>query len=245
MHRLCGSSTQKAARNRHTYGRPRGVDLQNSVLVAVGLILTSASGPWVDAAERPGSASRTARARIVPSAPQLIGTVTYDTAVNVGFHPDSPSAGQNRVVGNRFDSALGGPLLPTGMVSFLTVFPANNGPQTVSIALPPSSMATAMVLDFVTAPLVAGAFNSVPFAPAVTVGPDFLGLFLGTFGTAHGMGLLGMSDMATMGQGYHAVQAFYAAGMLNMIEVVPNRNAMLRATGDILVPVELMDFQIR
>lgn len=51
--------------------------------------------------------------------------------------------------------------------------------------------------------------------------------------------------MATMGQGYHAVQAFYAAGMLNNIEVVPNRNAILRMTGDILFPVELLDFEIR
>ena len=175
----------------------------------------------------------------------MIGTVTYDTGVNAGFHPDSPSAAQNRIVGNRFNSALGGPLLMTGMVSFLTVFPANNGPQSVSLVAPPTTMGTAMVLDFVTAPLVAGGFNSVPFQPAITVGPDFLGMFLGTFGTAHAAGLLGMSDMATMGQGYHAVQGFYFAQMASMIEVVPNRNAMLRATGDILVPVELLGFEIR
>ena len=30
-----------------------------------------------------------------------------------------------------------------------------------------------------------------------------------------------------------------------MIAPVPNRNAMIRATGDILVPVELMDFKIQ
>ncbi len=219
--------------------------MKNATRVAVGMMLAITGGPVVGASERPGSASRQAEARIVPAAPQLIGTVTYDTAVNVGFHPDSPSAAQNRVVGNRFNSALGGPLLMTGMVSFLTVFPANNGPQSVSIAAPPTTMGTAMVLDFVTAPLVAGQFNSVPFTPAITVGPDFLGFFLGTFGTAHAAGLLGMSDMATMGQGYHAVQGFYFAQMATMIEVVPSRNAMLRATGDILVPVELLDFEVR
>jgi hypothetical protein len=212
--------------------------------VAFGMALVSVCGPVVGAAERPGSASRRAEARIVPAAPQLIGTVTYDTGVNAGFHPDSASPGQNRVVGNRFNSALGEPLLMTGMVSFLTVFPANTGPQSVSLVTPPTTMGTAMVLDFVTAPLIAGQFNSVPF-PAVAVGPDFLGMFLGTFGTAHAAGLLGMSDMATMGQGYHAVQAFYLAQMVTSIEVVPNRNAMLRATGDILVPVELMEFEVR
>lgn len=219
--------------------------MKKAVLVSVGLVIVAAVASTAPAAERPGRGSRTATARIVPAVPQVIGTITYDTGVNVGFHPDSPSAAQNRVVGNRFNSALGGPLLATGMVSFITVFPANTGPQSVSIALPPNTMNTAMVLDFVNAPLVAGQFNSVEFDPAITVGPDFLGFFLGTFGTFHAAGLLGMSDMATMGQGYHAVQGFYFAGMATMIEVVPSRNAMLRATGDILFPVELMDFRIQ
>jgi hypothetical protein len=218
-----------------------GGSVKKTALVAVGLVL-AVSGLY--AAERPGRGSRTAEARIVPAAPEVIGAVTYDIGVNVGFHPDLPAAAMNRVVGNRFNSAWGLPLLSTGMVSLLTVFPANTGPQSVSIALPPNTMNTAMVIDFVNAPLVAGQFNSVPFDPPVTVGPDFLGLFLGTFGTFHAAGLLGMSDMATMGQGYHAVQAIYFAGMATMIEVVPNRNAMLRARGDFVVPVELMDFAV-
>ena len=218
--------------------------MKKATLVAVGLILLGPGGPIVDADERPGRGSRTARARTVPGVSGFLqATITYDTGVNVGFYPDSPMAAQNRVVGNRFDSRLGQPLLMTGMVTFLTVFPANNGPQSVSIALPPNTMNSAMVLDFVNAPLIAGTFNQVPFDPPITVPSDFLGFFLGTFGTFHAAGLLGMSDMATMGQGYHAVQAFYFAGMATMIEVVPGRNAMLRATGSPL-PVELMDFKI-
>jgi len=217
--------------------------VKKAALVAIGLVLSGSSGPIVDASERPGRGSRTAKARVVAAVPEVVTTITYDTSVNVGFHPDSPMAAQNRIVGNRFNSHLGQPLLTTGMVSFLTVFPANNGPQSVSIALPPNTMNSAMVLDFVNAPLVASVFNQVPFVPPVTVGPDFLATFLGAFGTFQAAGLLGMSDMATMGQGYHAVQAFYFAGMATMIEVVPARNGMLRATGDPL-PVELMDFKI-
>jgi hypothetical protein len=219
--------------------------MKKAGLVAVAVVSAGVCGSILGADERPGAAARRAEARIVPAAPQVVGTVTYDTATNVGFHPDTPNAPKHRVVGNRFNSALGGPLLATGMVSFLTVFPANNGPQSASIALPPNASGTAMVLDFVTAPLVAGQFNQVPFVPPVTVGPDFLGMFLGTFGTFHAAGLLGMSDMATMGQGYHAVQAFYIGQMVSTIEVVPNRNAMLRATGNILMPVELMEFRIQ
>ena len=62
------------------------------------------------------------------------------------------------------------------------------------------------------------------------------------------MGLLGMSDMQNQGQGYHAFEAFYtgaAGGLQTMIQALPNRNAMLRATVDVSVPVELMDFRIQ
>ena len=52
--------------------------------------------------------------------------------------------------------------------------------------------------------------------------------------------------MATMGQGYHAIEGFYdGAGLATMLQPVPNRNAMLRVTVDILVPVELMDFRVQ
>lgn len=212
-------------------------------LVASALACLAAAGTGAD--ERPGAAANRAQARVVPATPQLFGTVTYDTGVNVGFYPDDPMAGLNRIVGNRFDSALGEPLLMTGMLSFLTVFPANGGAQSVSVLAPPNSIASAMVLRFVTAPMVAGAFNQITFTPPVPVGPDFIGSFLGRFGTFHALGLLGMSDMQTMGQGYHAVQGFYFAQMATMIEPVPGRNAMLRATGDILMPVELIHFTVQ
>lgn len=217
--------------------------MKNRGLVAV-VAAAALGAATVGAAERPDRGARKAGAQVVPTVPEVTKTITYDTGVNVGFHPDSGVAALNRVVGNRFNSINGGPIVGTAMITRLTVFPANTGPQSVSIANPPNTMNTAMVLDFVTAPLQASVFNSVQFIPAVTVGPDFLGLFLGTFGTNHGAGLLGMSDMSTMGQGYHAVQAFYSAGMATMIEVVPARNAMLRATGDIVWPVELMDFRV-
>lgn len=183
-------------------------------------------------------------ARVVPPEPQFIGTVTYDTGTNAGFHPDgSNGANLNRTVGNRFNSALGGPLLMTGMVTMLTAFPASNGGQSVSIATTPTPGNTATVVAFVNANLMAGQFNAIGIA--ATVPPDFLGIFVGAFNTNNPAGLLGMSDMQNLNQGYHAFQAFYAAGAQTMIEVVPNRNAMIRATGDILVPVELMDFKIQ
>jgi hypothetical protein len=212
-------------------------------VVALGLWLTGAHASTVDAVERSGRTTRKTDAWIVPPAAQIVGTITYDTGINVGFHPDASPGALNRVVGNRFDSALGGPLLATNMVTMITVFPASDGLQSVSIAAAPNTMNTAMVLDFMAANLMANQFNALAVNPGLTVGPDFVGFFLGVFGTYQPAGLLGMSDMATMGQGYHAVQGFYLNQAAIMIEVIPNRNAMLRVTLD-SIPVELMGFAI-
>jgi hypothetical protein len=212
-------------------------------------LLVGPASSVVDAAQGGRRNPKRAEARVVPDEPQVLGTITYDTGVNAGFHPDVPagSPNLNRTVGNRFNSALGGPLIATGMVTMLTTFPANSGVQSLSIAGPPTPANTALVLDFFTANLMANVFNAVTVTPAVTVGPDFLGIFLGVFGGTQANGnLIGMSDMQVNGQNYHAFQAFYGGlSMQTMIEVVANRNAMLRATGDVLVPVELMDFKIQ
>lgn len=215
--------------------------MKKIALAAIGLTLAGWSAP-VAAADRQRGVAR-GHATPPPEAP-LLGLVVYDTGVNAGFHPDTPNAPQHRIVGNRFDSALGDPLLMTGMVTRMTVFPANTGPQSVSLFAAPNSMNSAMALGFETVAMTANQFNSVLMTPPITVGSDFLGMFLGTFGTFHAAGLLGMSDMATMGQGYHAVQAFYMGQVARSIEVVPNRNGMIRARGDIRIPVELMDFRI-
>jgi len=220
--------------------------VKKAAVVAIGL-LACAVPAAVDAAERSGRTKRKTDAWAVPVAPEVIGTITYDTGLNSGFHPDVPtgSPNLNRVVGNRFNSSLGGPLLITNMVFRITVFPANDGLQSVSFASAPTPSNTAMVLDYIAANLMANQFNAIAVNPSITVGPDFLGLFLGAFGESQPAGLLGMSDMGTMGQGYHAVQAFYQVGMsATMIQAVPNRNAMLRVTRD-LIPVELMDFKIQ
>ncbi len=218
--------------------------MKKTAWIAACLVVVSPMLSAVGAAESSRRGQNRVEARVVPPEPQFFGTVTYDTGTNAGFHPDGTNGGNaNRTVGNRFNSALGGPLLMTGMVTMLTAFPASNGIQSVSIATTPTPANTATVVAFVNASLMAGQFNAVPIA--ATVPPDFLGIFVGAFNNTNPAGLLGMSDMANGNQGYHAIQAFYAAGAQTMIEVVPNRNAMIRATGDILVPVELMDFKIQ
>jgi hypothetical protein len=222
--------------------------VKKTALVAASLMMVGPALTVANAAQGGRPNARKAEVKYLTESPELVvGTVQYDTGTNAGFHPDGANGTNlNRVVGNRFNSALGGPLLAAGTVTMLTVFPANNGTQSVSIGSAPSTMNTVMVFDYITANMMAAQFNVVTVAPAVSVTADFVGLFLGTFGSTQAAGLLGMSDMATMGQGYHALEGFYLSGMVGtMFQTVPNRNAMLRASGNILTPVELMDFKIQ
>jgi hypothetical protein len=222
------------------------------VFVVAALVLSGDGSRAADPSPKARDSARRVKAKVVrgaetPSAPssELLGRITYDTGINAGFHPDSVSGGNvDHTVGNRFNSALGGPLLMTGMVWNITVFPANSGPQSVSIADAPTTMGTAEVLAFMNVSLQANNFNVIELDESVWVGPVFLGLFIGQFGSFQN-GLLGMSDMSTMWQRFHAVHAFYADGLQTMIEVVPRQNAMLRVTVDVLAPVELMDFRIQ
>jgi hypothetical protein len=231
--------------------------VRKTAFVAVGLLLSGVGSSAADRAPRARDGAKRVQGKVVPHEPRplsrtpqrLLGDITYDTGINAGFHPDvSPGApNQNRTVGNRFNSAYGLPLLMTGMVWRITAFPASSANQSVSLADIPTTMNTAMVLVFVNAPMMANQFNAIVLNPGVSVQSDFLGMFVGQFNFAQNL-LLGMSDMSTMGQGYHAIQAFYTAeggGLQTMIEVVPNRNAMLRVNVDILVPVELMEFRIQ
>jgi hypothetical protein len=222
--------------------------VRKATLAALALLLAG-SGTVATTAERLGRGRRTGEARVSRMAmePNVIGTIQYDTGVNAGFHPDGQLGGNlNRVVGNRFNTALGGPLMMTNMIFTLTVFPANSGLQSVSVATGPNSMGTAMVIDYLNANLMANQFNEIPINPAASVGGgEFLALFLGAFGSTQPAGLVGMSDMGTMSQGFHAIQGFYRSNMIaSQLVPVPNRNAMVRAAIDIF-PVELLEFEIQ
>ena len=222
--------------------------MRQTALAAVAVLLAgwAAAVDAADRTERPRRTAQTKPARLAYE-PAVIGMIKYDTGINAGFHPDVPagSPNLNRIVGNRFNSALGFPLMMTGRVFSITVFPAADGMQSVSILGPPNSMGSAMVLDYMNADLMGNQFNTIVLPNGgLPVGADFLGVFLGVFGGTNPAGLLGMSDMATMGQGYHAFQGFYGVnGVATMLEPVPNRNAMLRVRVDVF-PVELMDFRL-
>ena len=214
--------------------------MKKTAWIAAFLFVFGQSAFVADAEQGRGGRQRKAPLQAVPGAPDVVGTVQYDTGFNAGFHPDVGL----RVVGNRFNTALGVPLLMTGMVSMVTLWPQQAGAQYVSFFNPPNG-STAMVIDFFLVTLAANQFNTVTLSMQEPVGPDFLGMFMGFFGGTPS-GLLAMDDMTNAGQGFHAWSGTYtSAGTVTNVAPVPNRNALFRSTGDILVPVELMDFKVQ
>ena len=48
-----------------------------------------------------------------------------------------------------------------------------------------------------------------------------------------------------MAHWFHGIRGVYSMGNLTMVQAIPGRNAMLRATGEFYIPVELMEFRIQ
>ena len=178
--------------------------------------------------------------RTVSATDNVVGTITYDTGTNFAFQPDTGT----QAPGNRFNSALGGPL-KTGMVTMFTVFPGLTANQSFTFWTAPNTMNSATTITpFLSANMMANQFNAVNLPAPVNTGPDFLVTLYGQF-AGPGGNLLGMDDMTINGQGFHAIIGTTMLPNLTMIAPIPNRNALLRVSGSILTPVELMDFKVQ
>ena len=179
--------------------------------------------------------------RVVSATDNVVGTITYDTGTNFAFQPKTGTT----IPGNRFDSALGGPL-KTGMVTMFTVFPGLTANQSFTFWGPPNSQnSAATIVPFMMANIVANQFNAVTLAAPIDTGPTFLVTLFGQLIAPPGSNLLGMDDMTVNGQGFHAIIGTTMLPNLTMIAPIANRNALLRVSGSILTPVELMDFKVQ
>ncbi|MET0554181.1 MAG: hypothetical protein ABW221_14155 [Vicinamibacteria bacterium] len=184
-----------------------------------------------------------ASAVVVVGGPPAGNFITYDTGSNAGFPAD---VGQ-KAVGNRFNTIEGYGLKSHNAVTRVTVFPQNDGVQSISFWAAPNSMNSAMALPvgWLSAPLMGGVFNQIVISPEAIVPADFIVTFIGAIGGTP-PGLVGLdANMTAMAHAFHAVQGYYNNGNLTMIQAIPGRNAMLRLRGDFYLPVELLEFQIQ
>ncbi len=170
---------------------------------------------------------------------EVLGTITYDDGV-VNAVPSAGVSGYS--VGNWFNTATGAPVLASGTVTQMTFFMVTGaGTDSVFISLygAPSGT-TAPFVDDQSVPLNngSGAFNTAPFAPPnVYPGASFLAGVWYVAGDTVGLG-----DGTVNGQGWHAMAINDITG--TDFQTIQALNALLSATGNVLIPVELMGFSV-
>ena len=213
-----------------------------AILVAGSLlVITERAEAEMNARDRQAWAKtlNKVRAQRPSSAPEGTGTIQYD--------PGAPndtilaSTVPSRVFGNIFNSRSGSPLSP-GTVTQVSFYAANTGGNMTSaiVRIAPLGGAPFTTLA-VTSPAI-DAFNAVPVS--VAVGPSFFvgvdGLRSATGGGFSGVPVGGRSA-SYAGQGFHGVRR--TPGGVPSV-TLSGINAMVRASGNIVIPVELLEFEI-
>jgi|GEM_PF-2091507 len=174
---------------------------------------------------------------------RLIGSITYDDGAFTA------SFGGGAIIGNRFDSANGDPLLASGTISsvvgVMVPGPANTtssagfvieGPQTGGGgAMALFSTFTNGLTGTQETVVFSGLGVNYPGSSFFVLFGDFASVYVPAFGTG-----------TTQGQGHHGVVG-YTGGMGPNITGTFNfgdaLNALIRVTGNVL-PVELMSFEV-
>lgn len=165
------------------------------------------------------------------SGPEGVGTVSYDPGAPADAIVVLP--GTVNLYGNVFDTRNGQPLSP-GTVTRVTWYTGPIG-TFAPVWYAPSTPVTAVYVGCCSA-TVPNAFNSATVTiPAPS--PIFLGLDVGGTGA---FGSLGLRSASTNGQGFHGQQrTIYGAA-----NSLPGQNMMVRISGSIVVPVELLEFDL-
>lgn len=165
-----------------------------------------------------------------------VGTIQYDTGVMTA----TATVG-SLTYGNQFDTALGLPVTANGTVTQVQFYMASVGGTAAFVSMyGPVAGTAASVITSVNVPVAVG-FNTLAFSHSYT-GPSFLA---GVWNNAAPPGgdHLGLDSAGTMsGQGFHGMLINDIVG--TGFQTLPGVNAIFRATGNLVVPVELMSFSV-
>lgn len=201
----------------------------------------AAEGPDNSRVEHSGPAVRQLEAPIQTKAPKsrVAGIIQYDDGIMTGL-PNVASES----FGNQFNSALGGSVNASGSVTQMQFYLASVAGTAafVSVFGPVAGTAAPVLASVNVTAVAAGTWNTHAFGTAVSyTGASFLaGVWLNAL--PPGADAVGLGTGTTAGQGMHGMHindivgtGFTAPGTFN---------ALVRAGGDVLVPVELMSFSI-
>ncbi|MEM7052885.1 MAG: hypothetical protein AAF604_24700 [Acidobacteriota bacterium] len=185
-------------------------------------------------------------------APPVAGTsIQYDTGTSTGFLTAITSG---RFVGNRFDVGLNGagtatvPVEQTGTITMVTFEMRRTYQSTVTWSLYSDIMGTSAVqVQSVIIPVAVG-LNTHTVDPMVTPNVYQNGSFLAGIWQFNTAFTRIASDNVDAGLGFHAVtinEPQTAAPNTGMgLTSLGPRNAVFRVTGNIVTPIELMNFDI-
>lgn len=180
-----------------------------------------------------------------PTKGDVFGVVAYDTGVTTGYTPNYVGSA---IWGNLFDSDNGDPLVAGNLtwVSACAGFPLPVTASAVRVGLATGLDPTANTfagtqqwnLGYV-GPGCRTFTTSVPVGPSFIVG-HYNRAIVSTM-TFRYFGAQAWDSGSVPPQGDHGVVANVVAGTFNAIAGV---NARVRVSGDILVPIELLDFAV-
>ncbi len=162
------------------------------------------------------------------------GTVQYDP----GTPADSLLPGPALLIGNRFDSRSGAPLSPGTVTAIAAYWGGQDATFPVLAIL--NTANTGIYGVAYAGSQVPYQFNT--FALAAPVPSVFMGIVLASSNYVSSADAVGMRSASTNGQGFHAVTAANAFG--SPFNNVAGQNAMVRVSGTVVVPVELMEFDV-
>jgi hypothetical protein len=176
------------------------------------------------------------------AAPKAVGTITYDDGVM------TTSFGGGAIIGNRFDTHTGIPVLASGTVSTVVGVVVQGGaftsPSAGFVIEGPQTVgggAMALFSSFTTA---TGTTDTVTFTGlnVTYTGSSFMVLF-GDFANSY---VPAFGTGSNLMQGYHGIVG-YTGGMgpniTGTFDFGGSLNGLVRASGNI-VPVELMKFDV-
>jgi hypothetical protein len=175
-----------------------------------------------------------------PRRPDALGTIIYDTGV-AGFVATVSSS----TVGNQFDTAFLGPVMTSGSVTMCSFYLLGlSGGAAFVTVYGPVMGTTASPLSSMSFGGLALGFNTVTFAGGVPyTGSSFLaGVWNLNVANPANNDAIALDGNSVGGQGFHAMVINDLSG--TGFTTIPTLNAIFGASGDVLTPVELMNFTV-
>lgn len=167
---------------------------------------------------------------------RVAGIIQYDDGVMTALPAISSYCN-----GNQFSTAIGSPVMASGSVTQIQFYmDSGAGTDNVFVSVyGPVSGTVAPFLDDISVPLNVGpgAWNTATITAQNYVGASFLAGVWYTAGDTVGLG-----TGTTGGQGHHGMVINDIVG--TDFQTMSGLNALVRAGGDVLVPVELMSFSV-